>query len=113
LLKERENQTTGARVLSIITEDENGIPRDPIDLGPSLAASPERLTSGTVNLIEEEVVKLIGDEDYRHQARQQELIGAVKSELDAIEAERGIDDEIYRAFLTGARKANEMVKAGR
>jgi hypothetical protein len=113
LLKERENKTTGARVLSIIIKDEDGIPGDPIDLGASITESPEHLTSGTVNLIEEEVVKLIGDGDYRHQARQQELIGAVKSELDAVEAERGIDDKIYRDFLTGARKANEMVKAGR
>ncbi len=113
LVLQRENQTTGAQVLSIVTKDEDGFDNDPIDLGDSVFEVPDSLDISKVNLIKDEVEKLMKQKEYLHADKQKEVISSMNVEIDTIKAERGIDDEIYKSFLKGAKEAAKIIKAGR
>ncbi len=110
LLAEREIKHSGARVLSVVTKDEDGFDNEPIDLGASLVEVPEHLTQGTVNLIREEVGKRIDGRAALTQDDRREVIRTINGEIEAIKASRGMDDEIYKRFLTGAKEAANLVK---
>ena len=113
ILVERENQTTGDRMLSIITKDEDGFDNEPIDLGASLEEVPDNLNPTVVNLMRDEVVSRLSGNDYSHKDNQQALITTIGSEIDAIKAARGVDNDIYKTYLAGAKEAARIIKGGR
>ncbi len=66
LVIERENQTTGARVLSIITKDEDGFDNEPVDFGSSISEVPDNLDVTMTNLIKNEVEYVLKHDGYKH-----------------------------------------------
>ena len=110
LVFERENRTTGARTLSVMTKDEDGFDNEPVDFGSSMADVSENLDTAKVNLLIEEVRKILSQKEYLHAEKQKELIQAMNAEVDAVKAERGIDDDVYRLFLKSAKEAAKILK---
>ncbi len=107
---QRENQTTGATVLSVLTKDEYGIPNEPADLGGS---ADEIMTSlenpGLVNLIKDEAGKILNQKEYQHKDKKTEIINAMIAETEVVKAERGMDDEVYKLFLKCTREAVQVL----
>jgi hypothetical protein len=53
----------------------------------------------------------MGLAEYRHINRQKELIGDINTEIETLKTERGIDDEIYKRYLKGAKASAEIIKS--
>ncbi len=110
LVIERENQTTGARVLSIITKDEDGFDNEPVDFGSSMSEVPDNLDVTMTNLIKNEVEYVLKHDGYKHTDKQKELLNTINTEIEPVKAEHGIDNPIYKLFLTSAKKAAKLIK---
>jgi len=111
IVVKRKNQTTGTDVLSLITKDEDGFDNEPLDLGASLPDILEKIDEKQFNRIREEVVRLLNEKEYLHVDRQKELISKINTDIDDLKAELGMDNDIYKNFLKGAKAAAKIIKA--
>ncbi len=111
ILVERKNQATGLEEILLITKDEDGLDKDPVLLGNSLADVPENLQEySKLNLLMEEVDKILKSKEYRNKDNLDKLKERIVTEVNQMKAELGSDDDLYKIFLVGARKVIELLK---
>lgn len=113
ILMQRKNQVTGIEEIVLVAKDEDGLDKDPIHLGSTLADVPENLDEHLkLNLLAEEVNKVLQSKVYLHKDSREQLKDKIVADIDKIKADVGPDDDLYKVFLAGARKAIEILKSG-
>jgi len=112
LVQPAANPQTGAQEFVVVTKDENGFDTDPIYLGKVFSESVSKLDRRNADLIRDYVQKLLSSKENQLEAKRSEIQRAIVAEVDAIKAERGgnIQDEVYKQFLDGGRKAVAILK---
>ena len=106
------NAQTGASELLIVTKDADGFDTDPISIGKTLAESAGKLDRRSADLVREYVLTLLNSKENSLEARRAELRNAILADVEAIKAERGnnVQDEVYKQFLDGGKKAVAILK---
>jgi hypothetical protein len=112
LVSESANPTTGAKELLLVTKDDSGLDNDPILLGRSMTEAPAKLDRKESDLVRDYVRRALGAGELLLDAKRLEVQRAVVAQVDGIKAERGGNpqDEVYKQFLDGAKKAVAILK---
>jgi hypothetical protein len=113
LLQTAPNPQTGVTELVFVAKDDDGFDMDPVFLGKTISESPAKLDRQNADVIRTAVVKLIGSKEWMVDTKRAELQKAIVAAVDGIKAERGgnVQDEVYRQFLDGGRKAVGLLKS--
>jgi hypothetical protein len=112
LVQEMPNAQTGAKELALVTKDQSGLDTDPILLGRALTDAPGKLDRRESDLVREYVRLALASPDLMLDAKRTDLLQSVVAQVDAIKIERGgnMQDETYRQFLEGGKKAVAILK---
>lgn len=112
LLTNAKNPITGADELIFAAKDEDGFDTDPVMVGKTVLDAPKTLTRAAAEQIRDAVSRLLGSPEWMLDAKRAELQRAIVGQIDEIKAARGgnIQDEVYRQFLEGGKKAVAILK---
>lgn len=111
ILQEATNPETGATELVVIAKDEDGFDTEPIYLGKNFADSINKLDFENAELIRGYVQNLLNGE-YAFDTKRAELQRTIVADVERIKIERGnnIQDEVYKRFLEGGKRAVKILK---
>jgi hypothetical protein len=112
LVQTAPNPTTGAPELVFIAKDADGFDTDPIYLGKTMSEAGAKLDRRSADVVRDYVVAQINTKENSLDTKRAELRQAILADVEAIKAERGnnIQDETYRQFLDGGKKAVAILR---
>jgi hypothetical protein len=112
MIQQVANPQSGAPELVFVAKDENGFDTDPVRLGKALSDAPDQLDLSGADQIKNYVTRRLNSKENSLDARRAELQKVLVAEVDNIKAERGnnLQDNVYRSFLEGGKRAVRILK---
>jgi hypothetical protein len=111
LVQEGTNPRNGSTGLLFVAKDESGFDTDPIDLGKDLLDALAKIDIESADFVRGHVDRVL-EKDYAQDSQRGEVQKSVVSEVERVKLDRGnnVNDEIYRRFLEGGKKAVKILK---
>ncbi len=111
LIQENKSSSTGLTSLLLLSKDEYGLDRDPVNLGRSLPDALEKLDAAGLTDLIEAVDKALGSAEWKHVDKKDALWQAVVAQVQTLKEQCGNDlqDPVFRKFNESARKSIEMI----
>ena len=112
LVQQSRHPQTGASQVLLVTKDEHGFDNEPTLLGTSMPDALEALSIESQQAIRTAVGARLDGAEFAHEDSRAPLIKALLTDMEALKAERGgnLQDEVYRRFLDGAKRATKILK---
>jgi len=112
LVQTAPDPNTGAPQLVFVSKDADGFDTEPIFLGKTLTEAGAKLDRRSADLVRDYVLAQVNSKENMLDSKRADLRQAVLADVEAIKAERGnnIQDEIYKQFLDGGKKAVAILK---
>lgn len=112
LIQSAPNPQTGSDELVFVTKDADGFDTDPVYLGKSVTEAPAKLDRSNADQIRDAVTRLLNGKEYMLDTKRAELQRAIVSNVEQIKAERGnnLQDDVYKQFLDGGKRAVAILK---
>jgi hypothetical protein len=112
LVQSAPNPTTGSPELVFVSKDADGFDNDPIYLGKTLTEAGAKLDRRSADLVRDYVSAQLNSKDNLLDTKRAELRQAIVADVEAIKVERGnnIQDDVYKQFLDGGKKAVAVLK---
>lgn len=112
LIQQAPNPENGATELALVAKDADGFDTDPIYMGKEFTEAIDKLDMGNADLVRNYVQQMLDSREYASDTKRAEIQKAILAAVENIKAERGnnIQDEIYKRFLEGGKRAVKILK---
>jgi hypothetical protein len=112
LVQSAPNPNTGSTELVFVSKDADGFDTEPIYLGKTLSEAGAKIDRRSADLVRDYVEGQLNTRDNMVDTKRAELRQAILASVEAIKAERGnnIQDETYKQYLDGGKKAVAIIK---
>ncbi|MBA3497078.1 MAG: hypothetical protein H0T86_08235 [Gemmatimonadales bacterium] len=95
-----------------VSKDKDGFDTEPVYLGKVFTDAVNKLDIGSAETLKGYVQRVLNGQEYKSEDKRASLQKAVVAAVEDIKAERGgnLQDETYRLFLDGGKRAVKLLK---